>query len=242
MNIENRQNELFQLLAPLLGEGKKSMCDVGCGEGWNLKFYKEKGWDVTGIDISDFGIQQKNPQLNADFTKTRILEGLKDLEARKTTFDVILLINVLEHIPAPEKLIHVLKKLLSKNGVLVIQVPNDYSILQIEALNQGLVDDSYWVTPPDHLNYFNQDSLIALLEESEFTCLHSFSNFPIEFYLFNDATNYQKNKSVGKSVHNSRIIIENIISKAPFEGVINLYKALAQVGLGRNITGVFQGK
>jgi 2-polyprenyl-3-methyl-5-hydroxy-6-metoxy-1,4-benzoquinol methylase len=242
INIENKQNELYQLLAPHIEHSKKSICDVGCGEGWNLNFYKKKGWQVTGIDISDFGILKKNPSLQKDFTKTKLLEGLCDLEKQGKFFDVILLMNVLEHILDPVKLLDLLSKLLSKNGLLVIQVPNDYSLLQIHALNNNFVEDRYWVTPPDHLNYFNKDSLVMLLDESGFDCRDLFSNFPIEFYLFNDATNYQKNKNVGKSVHKSRVILENTISTVPFDNAMNLYRAFAEAGLGRNITGLFQKK
>jgi 2-polyprenyl-3-methyl-5-hydroxy-6-metoxy-1,4-benzoquinol methylase len=239
-NIRNKQNELYQLLASHIETDNKSMCDVGCGEGWNLKFFKEKGWKVTGIDISNFGILEKNPSLDKDFIKTGIMDGLYDLEMRGKLFDIILLMNVLEHVLEPVKLIEKLKKLLSKDGLLVIQIPNDYSLLQIEALNRGFVSESYWVTPPDHLNYFDTDSLVKLLDVSAFFCKDLFSNFPIEFNLFNDATNYQKSKMVGKSVHQSRIVIENIISTAPFDSVMNLYRALAEVGLGRNVTGIFQ--
>ena len=108
------------------------------------------------------------------------------------------------------------------------------------ALDQKIVSETYWVTPPDHLNYFNKDSLVMLIDESGFACKDLFSNFPIEFYLFNNATNYQKIKNVGKSVHESRVILENVISTVPFDSAMNLYRAFAEVGLGRNITGVFQ--
>jgi hypothetical protein len=81
---------------------------------------------------------------------------------------------------------------------------------------------------------------VKLLGESGLFCKDLFSNFPIEFYLFNEATNYQKTKTVGKSVHNSRVSLENIISTIPFEFKMNLYRAFAEAGLGRNITGIFQ--
>ena len=216
------------------------MCDIGCGEGWNLNFYKKKGWDVAGIDISDFGISSKNPDLLDFFVKTNLVEGLSSFEAQGRCFDLLFLANVLEHVLEPEKLIGAIKKLLTKNGLLVIQVPNDYSLLQLGALNHGFVDDHYWVQPPDHLNYFNKDALVALLEEFGFLCEDMFSNFPIEFFLFNEYTNYQKNKSVGKAVHNTRVVIENLISSVPFEASLNLYRSFAQAGLGRNITGIFK--
>lgn len=241
-NIEYKQNELYQFLEPLLNVDGKSMCDVGCGEGWNLRFYKEKGWRVTGIDISDFGILSKNPDLLENFIKTNIADGLSNLEAQGNLFDLIILMNVLEHVLEPERLVEIIKKLLPKNGLLVIQVPNDYSLLQMGALNQGFVDNSFWIQPPDHLNYFSKDSLVALLEESGFVCQDLFSNFPIEFFLFNDLTNYQKNKKIGKAVHNTRVSLENLISTAPPDVAMNLYRAFAKAGLGRNITGIFTKK
>lgn len=239
-NIEYKQSELYQLLEPLFHVSKKSMCDIGCGEGWNLKFYKERGWQVTGIDISDFGILQKNPDLLDNFTKTNLVDGLSNLEIQGKLFDVIILMNVLEHVLDPVLLIESIKKILAKDGVLVIQVPNDYSLLQVGALNQGFVNESYWIQPPDHLNYFNKNALVELLHESGFACKDSFANFPVEFFLFNDLTNYQANKSIGKTVHNARITIENLISSLPFEEAMNLYRSFAVAGIGRNITGIFK--
>ena len=42
---------------------KGRLLDVGCGEGFTLQYYFNKGWDVKGIDFSQSGIDKHNPDM-----------------------------------------------------------------------------------------------------------------------------------------------------------------------------------
>lgn len=46
-------SEAWQVLTRLLGEGSGSLLDVGCGTGSYTAALAERGWDVTGVDISE---------------------------------------------------------------------------------------------------------------------------------------------------------------------------------------------
>ena len=65
--------------------------------------------------------------------------------------------------PTPVDLIELAKKILRPAGVLCVKVPNDFSELQLAAQSQ-LNNEPWWIASPDHINYFNFQSLGALLE------------------------------------------------------------------------------
>ena len=65
-------------------------------------------------------------------------------------------------------------------------------------------------------------------------------DYPIDFNLFNDNTNYNINKELGKSVHEARLEIENFLDEISVQGTNELYSKMAQMGLGRNLIGFFK--
>ena len=47
------ESEAWEVLTRLLGEASGSLLDVGCGTGSYTAALVERGWDVTGVDISE---------------------------------------------------------------------------------------------------------------------------------------------------------------------------------------------
>ena len=109
-----------------------------------------------------------------------VYELLISMKEKGHKFDVIFLGNVLEHVLDPAALVDQLKNLLEKDGLLVITVPNDFSDLQRFLLDKSEVDEEYWITYPDHLNYFNLNNLSKLLSDRNLPVIDKFSDFPIE--------------------------------------------------------------
>lgn len=111
-------------------EKKKNLkiLDIGCGYGKNLKILEKYGYYNTfGIDISleQIEIAKKNNIKNVE-----CINAIDFLKNSKEKYDVILLIDVLEHIELEEsiELIKLINKSLNENGSLYIQVPNAYSL------------------------------------------------------------------------------------------------------------------
>ena len=42
---------------------KCSLMDIGCGEGFTLRYFNDNGMSVTGIDFSEWGISHHNPDM-----------------------------------------------------------------------------------------------------------------------------------------------------------------------------------
>jgi len=64
-------------------------------------------------------------------------------------------------------------------------------------------------------------------------------DFPIDFDIFNEDSNYIRYKSKGKNSHKKRITIENMFHKVSIEKTNKFYQALSDLGLGRQIIGLF---
>jgi 2-polyprenyl-3-methyl-5-hydroxy-6-metoxy-1,4-benzoquinol methylase len=220
-----------------IGIGGHKFLDVGCGEGWALQYFHEQGWDVSGIDVSSFGIENHNPAMLNYFQKGDVYESLERFEGQK--YDVVWLSNVLQLVLDPVLLLKMIVKVMSPNGILFIQVSNNFSKIQQKLLEENYIDDDFWVVPLDHFSYFNKEGLDNLCASVGLKNELTISDFPIDFNLFNPDTNYVNDKSKGRNVHLARVAIENLFAEISISKTINLYKALVEMGLGRSIVSVF---
>jgi 2-polyprenyl-3-methyl-5-hydroxy-6-metoxy-1,4-benzoquinol methylase len=216
-----------------------SVLDIGCGEGWVLNYFKKKQVPVTGIDYSSFGCAKFNPHCIGDFIEGDLYGNLNALIKNEKKYDLVWLDNVLEHVLDPLDLLQKAEKLLASGGVLMVEVPNDYSVLQNHLLEKGHIDRQYWVAYPDHLSYFNKEGLSTLANSAGLKCVFSMADFPIDINLLNSNTNYCKDKSKGKSCYLSKVEFENLVHKQNLESVVNFYKSLMDLGLGRCIISYF---
>ena len=232
--IEQRLAVLEQV-RPRLGNGG-SLLDVGCGEGFALAMFSDRGWSVKGLDFSAAGVEAQNPNC-LDKLQTGDLFALLDDEIRSgNRYDVVWLQNVLEHVIDPVELLESLRKLIQGNGIAVVTVPNDCSVIQQTALELGHIDRQFWIAPPDHLSYFDYSSLQNIADKTGWSCCEIIGDLPIDWYLFHPGSNYIRDPSVGKAAHRARVQLENLIHEQPIEDVILFWSAMARVGLGRDIT------
>jgi 2-polyprenyl-3-methyl-5-hydroxy-6-metoxy-1,4-benzoquinol methylase len=245
--IQNKIEQKYLVIKELPGfkdiqNDKIRLLDVGCGEGWALKFFKEKNWEVSGLEFSDFGCKTFNSDCLDHLLLGDIYDNIDLLINKNEKYNVIWLTNTLEHVLDPETLLLKLRKLLNKKGILVVQIPNDFSGIQTHLLENGFIDRAFWIAIPDHISYFGKDSLINLMNETGWKKEKIQADYPIDFNLFNDRTNYIMDKTVGKSVHHSRVEIENFLHKTDPDKTNQFYEILGEMGLGRQIIGFFSGK
>jgi len=93
--------------------------DVGCGNGYFLKWMKEHGWETYGVEISEKACQvaQKNG--------LKVFNGeLAQAKYPSNHFDVVVMNQVLEHVYSPRNYFREIKRILKPNGLLIACVPN----------------------------------------------------------------------------------------------------------------------
>ena len=217
-----------------------SLLDVGCGEGWSLAYFKEQGWDVTGLDFSSYGCQKFNPQCSENLLAGDVYENVQKLVVEGRKFDCVWLLNLLEHVTDPIKLLEDLKVLVADDGVLMVQVPNDFSDVHQTLTRDGHITREFWVAPPTHLSYFNRDGLRAIMTHTRWTERFLMSDFWIELNLFNPHANYVEDRAVGKGAYRQRVAVENMLHDISPDKAIALYEKAADIGLGRNLIGFYK--
>jgi 2-polyprenyl-3-methyl-5-hydroxy-6-metoxy-1,4-benzoquinol methylase len=234
--LEQRWHALKPLLSQQVAEVSRNMLDVGCGEGHALAFFRGQGWNVRGLDFSSAGVDSKNPACRDALVVGDVFDLLQQEIESGRKYDVVWLQNVLEHVLDPIDLLHSLRQLIGEEGVAVVTVPNDCSAVQQAALKHGHIDSAFWVMPPDHLSYFDSNSLSAIASHTGWHVPTILGDFPVDWLLFHPGSNYIKDKSRGKGAHHARIQIENLIHSQSIEASVEFWSAAGRLGIGRNIT------
>jgi 2-polyprenyl-3-methyl-5-hydroxy-6-metoxy-1,4-benzoquinol methylase len=134
------------------------LLDIGSGSGQFLYEMKTLGLDVYGIEPGKFD-EEGNKRYNLNIKKGDI----KSAKYKKESFDIITLNHVLEHINTPNETLQEIKKVLKKDGVLIISVPNTNS-LAFRIYNKNW----YQLDIPRHVINYSDKNLIFLLDKNGF--------------------------------------------------------------------------
>jgi len=232
---------LFVIKKELLGVlAGKTFVEIGFGEGFALKAAQEKGMHISGVDFTDSGLKMMNPDLLKYVAIEDAYAHIDKLIAQNMQFDACVIQNVLEHVIDPIEMIERIRAILKPNGIVVINVPNDYSDLQMKALETGAIDREFWFGPVEHLHYFNTDNLPKFIEAHGLSVKDMYGDFPIDFFLMNDHSNYVMDKTKGKQAHTARVTLDLLMANKGIEAYHQFCQALSAVGVGRNVCVVAQ--
>lgn len=153
----------------LIKNKQGNLLDIGVGQGYLEELYANKSkLNIFAIDISDTVIKRLSKKYKGQFKK----QSVYDMNFNNNYFDVIVILEVLEHIP-PSKIFNVLKhinKLLKRGGLLIVSVPT----------NEGLENMS--INYNAHTRDYSENLIISELHISGFNIcnvkrLYSFKNY-----------------------------------------------------------------
>ncbi len=222
--------DVLDALAPAVAEGlPRRSLDVGCGTGDLLRVLIDAGWEATGIEpateIASVG-RAAGLQIEA-LTAFEFMDSWRASGA--PPFTAITLLNVLEHVPAPAPMLQGLIEALAPAGRLIYRIPNDFNPLQAAA-QRALGHDPWWITVPDHLNYFDHASAAGMGERLGLEVVDQLADYPMELFLLL-GDDYVADPALGKVVHERRRRLE--LSLDP-ETRRRMGRAWVTAGLGRN--------
>ena len=230
-------DEKLVTIEKLISSKSKRILDIGSGPGFFLRRAKRRGWDVLGVESSPLACNYANEQNIPTIQK--FFYEVTPNEIGK--FDAIHTFDVLEHVNNPIAVIEKAYYLLKRNGVIVVEVPNDFNPLQ-KLVQKTLKKKEWWITLSSwsktsgniqHLNYFNFSSISDLLKRIGFKIIIKEATFPLEIFLLM-GQDYIKNPKIGKKIHLERIQFEKNFEKRK-EGQLKrkIYQKLAEIGIGR---------
>ena len=144
-----------------LGSGSLSCLEIGCGNGNTLALLRGLGHQVVGVEPDPHARETSRAEGITVYSGTaeKLPRGLM-----AESFDVIIMIHVLEHCIDPVLALVNASKLLKPNGKLIVDVPNN------ACLGASIFGASWaWLDVPRHLNFFTPKSLEAILMASGYT-------------------------------------------------------------------------
>lgn len=152
------QNKKIKIVERIKKSGR--ILDAGCGKGYFLHNIQNKGWDVSGIEISAGAAGYARDILGI---KNIYQQDILKVSLTADYFDVITLWNVIEHLSNPLQALKKAHALLKDDGVLIINCPNFNSILRV-----AFGDKWYQLDAPRHLYHFTPETLRQMLKISGF--------------------------------------------------------------------------
>ena len=189
-----RMQEIERKLGKL---NAKRILDYGCGGGILSESLARSGASVTGIDMSDESIEiakihAKKENLSINYL-TGTVDDIPDGYFAEDQFDVICLLECLEHVVNPEKLLMCLSGCLKDDGHMVISTINRslYTYLMAIIAAEYLLG---WVEPGthEHEKFIKPSELVRMSEMSNLQAVAlsgmSFSMKDQDFYLSTDVS------------------------------------------------------
>ena len=240
----NRCKRKEYILKKYLGQSKEkySLLDLGCGEGWTLSYFKQQGYDVTGVDYSRYGIQTFHPECLENLVQGDAEEILSEFIKEGKTFDIISTDMMLDMTNDPASILKKCVNVLTSDGVMWINVSNNYSMLQLKLLRDKKIEKDYWLDIEGHPSYFNPEGLKNLCETVGLERIGVYGESFVDFNLINPDTNYYENPSVGKNCYKARNYLDNWMMDISIEKTVEINKLLGEMGFGRTTTGIFKLK
>jgi 2-polyprenyl-3-methyl-5-hydroxy-6-metoxy-1,4-benzoquinol methylase len=152
--FEANLHMLWQKAAPT------SILDVGCGEGVLTEQWADKlnGGRIVGIDLDD-------PKLKAEWEKRQRAnleyraEDATNLSFADNEFDLATAIEVLEHVPDPERTVAEMARV--ANRWLLVSVPRE-PLWRIVNMARGAYLKDLGNTP-GHINHWSKQSFVQML-------------------------------------------------------------------------------
>jgi SAM-dependent methyltransferase len=133
-----------------------SVLEIGCGEGKILRSIAQfrPRLALHGSDIR----QPRALPGNITFHSVAEQGALPD-----ASFDAVLIVDVLEHVPDPSKMLREAKRLLRAGGTLLAFVPVEGEVLSFYTAFRGLFGADLYVRTKDHVQAFTHAGLIGVV-------------------------------------------------------------------------------
>jgi 2-polyprenyl-3-methyl-5-hydroxy-6-metoxy-1,4-benzoquinol methylase len=152
--FEAALDELWDLAAP------RSILDVGCGEGVLTSQWAERldGGRIVGIDLDDPKLRaewEKRSRANLEYR----VEEATSLSFADDEFDMASAIEVLEHVPEPERTLAEMARVAQR--WLLVSVPRE-PVWRMTNMARGAYLKDLGNTP-GHLNHWSKRSFTSLL-------------------------------------------------------------------------------
>jgi 2-polyprenyl-3-methyl-5-hydroxy-6-metoxy-1,4-benzoquinol methylase len=154
----NLASLLLDRLAAFVTLKGAQFLDIGCAAGVLLAAARNRGADVLGLEISASAAEMPRNAFSVE-----VLRGRPEDHALPAgAFDVVCMIDVIEHVLCPRRDIEIVGRILKQGGVLCLLTPN-FRAYRVFGKRWHGFNASY-----EHVLYFDRNSLTTLINQYGF--------------------------------------------------------------------------
>jgi len=161
-NVETMYRKIVERMERFEEPGK--LLEIGSAYGYFLNQARLKGWDVSGIELS----QEAREASEKEFGIQPFPGSIKEFDSSHQ-FDSVAFFDVLEHMHDPVETLQTIHAMIKPGGLLVLAVPNSASwVLKFLGARW---EDLQRANSGEHLYFFNSATLRQILEKTGFEVL-----------------------------------------------------------------------
>jgi 2-polyprenyl-3-methyl-5-hydroxy-6-metoxy-1,4-benzoquinol methylase len=189
--FKKRYTKILSWIEKSIDRGR--LLEIGCGMGDFLAILSER-WDAYGVEPSDFATSQ----LQRRKIKAKVHHGIFEKDIYPTAyFDVVVMFDVLEHLPEPREVLSSIAWILRPGGIVVVQTGN------MSSLTAKLLKGHWnYFSSVEHISFFSPKSLAYLLKST------GFANPKLWEITYDPSMK----RSVKRQYYNIKSIVKTIIS------------------------------
>jgi 2-polyprenyl-3-methyl-5-hydroxy-6-metoxy-1,4-benzoquinol methylase len=181
-NFEDLNNEHRKVIG-WVGQNKKVL-EFACHTGYVSKWLQKNGCTVTGAEIYEPALEKAKPYLHrailGDVEKAEVWN-----EIAKESYDVVLLMHILEHLVSPETILKKVQTVLNPGGKIIVCLPNVSNWNERWAMFRGDFDyTDTGVMDRTHLKFYNYFTAQKLLIDNGYSIEeYCGDSWKVKFYI-----------------------------------------------------------
>jgi len=143
---------------------KPQAIEIGCGEGHSTERLRDMLPEAVRLQASEYVdklvplAQEKNPQVPVH------QESIYETRHPDASFDLVFLLEVLEHLDYPDKALEEIRRILKPNGYLILGVPREPLWCALNMARGKYLRS--WGNTPGHFNHWSTMALKRYVEDS----------------------------------------------------------------------------
>jgi 2-polyprenyl-3-methyl-5-hydroxy-6-metoxy-1,4-benzoquinol methylase len=143
--------------------------DLGCGNGALVCELLTRGHDAWGIDASRSGIAVANGEIPGRFFVADLATERFPPELPLGVFDVVVSMEVIEHLYSPRVLVALARRALRPGGSLILTAPYHGYVKNVLLALSGRLDTHFTALwDGGHIKFFSRATITELVEEQGF--------------------------------------------------------------------------
>lgn len=156
--IDRFNSEVIRLLGTVQPQ---AVLDLGCGEGFVLEALLDAGVDATLVGIDNSADAVANARERVAHRAEIICDDVRHLADLPQSFDVVMMLEVLEHLDAPDATLELLASLTT--GHVLLSVPREPFFRGMNLLR--LKNVRRWGSDPEHVQHWTRSGFERLVGE-----------------------------------------------------------------------------